>query len=309
VDEEEPNRRGRRGTQIHESQLLLYLRLSGKKLDLPLNVGAREGKDRSLTSDERSYWDGIGRDWQQTRPQGLWRTHCAEVEGDLFARWMPAGRAVRILKTDLFGEALGEGTFPTLERRGKRVVGIDLSTTVTRAARDRHDTLAAVEADVRNLPFSGESFDVVVSNSTLDHFRSQEEITLSLRELHRVLAPGGILLLTIDNLLNPVIALRNHLPFGLLNRLGIVPYYVGATFTPRRARRRLEEIGFEPSEFTTIMHFPRVVAVGLSGLMERRASTGAQRAFVRMLARFEVLSRWPTRFLTGHFVAVRAIRK
>jgi len=262
-----------------------------------------------LTSDERSYWDGIGRDWQQTRPQGLWRTHCAEVEGDLFARWMPAGRAARILKTDLFGEALGEGTFSTLERRGKRVVGIDLSLTVTRAARDRHGTLAAVGADVRSLPFSGESFDVVVSNSTLDHFRSQEGITLSLRELHRVLAPGGILLLTLDNLLNPLIALRNHLPFGFLNRLGIVPYYVGATLTPRRARRRLEEIGFEPFEFTTIMHFPRIVAVGLSGLLERNASAVAQRAFVRMLARFEVLSRWPTRFLTGHFVAVRAIRK
>mgnify|MGYP006138370175 CR=1 FL=1 len=37
-------------------------------------------------------------------------------------------------------------------------------------------------------------------------------------------------------LINPVVRLRNALPFGLLRRTGLVPYYVGATCGPRRLR-------------------------------------------------------------------------
>ena len=84
--------------------------------------------------------------------------------------------------------------------------------------------------------------------STLDHFRSHSEIVTSLRELLRVLRPGGQLLLTLDNPANPLVGLRNALPFGLLHRLRIVPYYVGATCGPRGLRRLLPQVGFEVLE-------------------------------------------------------------
>src|SRR5574341_1753589 len=105
------------------------------------------------------------------------------------------------------------------------VFGIDLSLLTVRAAKLRHHGLKATGADVRHLPFADGVFDVIVSNSTLDHFESSDEIISSLQELHRVLRTGGQLLLTLDNLANPLISLRNVLPFGLLNRLNIVPYY------------------------------------------------------------------------------------
>ena len=49
-------------------------------------------------------------------------------------------------------------------------------------------------APLSELPFDSESFDLVVSNDVLQHV-PEEDVELSLGELHRVLRPGGTLLL------------------------------------------------------------------------------------------------------------------
>jgi len=54
------------------------------------------------------------------------------------------------------------------------------------------------------------------------------------------------------------------------------------------------------------MHCPRVLAVACSrlvGLMPR----ACQRAFLRGLGACEALERLPTRWLTGHYIAVEAV--
>jgi SAM-dependent methyltransferase len=162
---------------------------------------------------------------------------------------------------------------------------------------------------VRWLPFADGTFDFIVSNSTLDHFESPHEIADGLRELHRVLRSGGQLLLTLDNLANPVISLRSILPFRLLNRLNIVPYYVGPTLGPRRLCHNLKQAGLEVLEVGTVMHFPRIFTVAMARILERRAGPETQRRFLRFWMSFEKLSHWPTRFLTGYFLAVRAIKR
>jgi len=150
---------------------------------------------------------------------------------------------------------------------------------------------------------------VIVPNSTLDHFESLYEVIVSLRELHRVLAAGGQLLLTLDNLANPAIALRNALPSWLLSRLSIVPYYVGATCGPGRLRRILRQVGFEVLEVTAVTHHSSVLAVSLACMLQRHATPETQRRFLAFLMALECLSRWPTRCLTGHCVAVKAKKR
>ena len=115
-------------------------------------------------------------------------------------------------------------------------------------------------ADVRQLPFSKASFDTVFSDSTLDHFDSEAGIRDALLELHRVLRPGGTLLLTMDNPVNPMVWLRNLSP-GFWMRLGIVPYAVGATASVRHLTRLLEQAGFDVPAAEAIMHVPRVLMV------------------------------------------------
>ncbi len=255
------------------------------------------------------YWGAVGDRWQDGRAQALWRSHSDAVNVGLLAKWLPAEPVHRALKTDLFDEAAGAGLYGRLALAANRVIGMDIATTTARAAAARHGALIAVGADARRLPFGDEAFDLILSNSTLDHFESKADLAASLRELHRVLKTPGLLIITLDNRANPAVALRNAMPFSLLNRLRIVPYYVGVTCGPRGLRRMLGQAGFQVSEICAVLHCPRVVAVAAAGLVHKYADAGAQRRFLRSLMSFERLSRWPTRFVTGYFVAARASKR
>jgi len=260
-------------------------------------------------SRQADYWDTVAGAWHGTHPQALWREHSDAVNSALLARWLPNDPVERLLKTDLFDEACSEGLYPLLASRARTVVGMDLSVLTAQTARLRYPALRTAEVDARCLPFADGTFDVIVSNSTLDHFESLDEVIVSLQELYRVLRADGQLLLTLDNLGNPVIALRNALPSWLLARLpSVVPYYVGATCGPRRLRCILEQIGFEVLEVEAVMHHPSVLAVATAGMLQRHAAPEAQKRFLARLMALERLSRLPTRFLTGHYVAVRAAK-
>jgi O-antigen/teichoic acid export membrane protein/ubiquinone/menaquinone biosynthesis C-methylase UbiE len=253
--------------------------------------------------DQVRYWEHVGAEWQQSQPNKLWRTHSDAVNRAWLAAWWPERRVERVLKTDMFDEAVGEGVYRLLVSRARFVTGIDISLTTLRAAR------IGIGADVRQLPFGNGVFDVVVSNSTLDHFETAEELAGSLRELSRVLRPGGELLLTLDNPLNPLVAIRNLLPFALLHRLRLTPYQVGVTCGPARLRRMLRETGFEVGEVGALLHCPRVFAVRLAGGVQHSGNAARQQRFLTGLMKWERLAHWPTRWLTGYFVAVKAVRR
>jgi SAM-dependent methyltransferase len=261
-----------------------------------------------LTEERVHYWNRVAKAWQEASPKTLWRAYNDAVNASLFSRWLPSGKVENLLKTDLFDESLSDGLYPLLASRAKNIVGMDISILTSHNARSRRESLKAVNADVRHLPFANGTFDVIVSNSTLDHFKSSDDIVASLSELNRVLRGGGQLFLTLDNLANPVIALRNTLPFRLLNYLNIVPYYVGTTFRPSRLCYHLNEAGLEVLEISAVMHFPRIFTMAMARIMESHAKREVKKRFLHFLMAFEHLSRWPTRFLTGYFVAVRAIK-
>jgi len=252
------------------------------------------------------YWDRVLEVRPDLHLQRLWRAHCNSIHHAIFERWLPRGRVDRLLKTDAFDEALGEGIFPLLSARARWVAVMDLSHRILQTALSRNGSLHAVTADVRHIPYAAGTFDVIVSNSTLDHFDSRRHIISGLSECYRVLHQGGRLLLTLDNLGNPLIRLRHLLPFRLLNHLGIVPYYVGSSYTPHALRRALEEIGFRVSAMTTIMHCPRVFVVPFTQFIQRVAGPQPQKRLLRLLRAFERLSCLPTSYLSGHFVAVLA---
>lgn len=258
---------------------------------------------------ETNYWEGIADEWKKTRPDRLWRKHSDAINQSLLLRWLPGQPVSRLLKTDTFDEAVGEGLAQFLQTRAHAVVGMDLSYQNVQLACRGETSVRGACADVRHLPFEEQSFDVVVSNSTLDHFQTLDEITVSLRELYRVLSHEGQLILTLDNLANPVIAARNHLPFKLLKRLGVVPYFVGATCGPGRLKTLLREVGFEVKEVTAVLHCPRMLAVLVAKILCSRAKPSAQQHFLRWLQTFESMARWPTRYLTGCFIAIRAEKR
>lgn len=262
-----------------------------------------------MTREKADYWDEVAEEWRVTPPQALWRLHSDAVNLALLRPWLPTDRVPYLLKTDAFDEGISAGVYPLLAARADCFMEMDIAVPMLYLARKRYPELQVIGADVRYLPFAADSLAIIVSLSTLDHYRSRQEIVSSLREFHRVLRPTGQLWLTLDNLANPIIRVRNALPFHWLKRLGIVPYYVGVTYGPRSLPRVLQKIGFEVVETSAVMHCPRVLAVPVSRLLERYTGQKTHRRFLHFLLAFERLSRWPTRFFTGHFVAVRAVKR
>jgi len=257
---------------------------------------------------ERARWQAAVEPLLNSQSEALWRAHCDAVNAALLERWLPTVPCARLLKTDLWDEAMGQGLYPLLAERAADVAGIDFVPAVIAAAVARHPQLGAVLADARALPFAAGAFDAVVSISTLDHFASSAEIEVALRELHRVLRPGGRLLLTLDNLANPIVALRNALPYSLLHGIGLVPYPVGATCRPRRLQSLVREAGFEVRETTAILHCPRALSIASARRVRRTATAQAAARFLARLRRWERLAQLPTRYLTGYFVAIHARR-
>ena len=66
--------------------------------------------------------------------------------------------------------------------RFKKLENLDYTTT------DLNSPLADVKADICNLPFSDNSFDVILCNHVLEHIPDD---TKAMQELYRVLKPGG----------------------------------------------------------------------------------------------------------------------
>jgi len=254
------------------------------------------------------HWDDVaaqtddGRDW-------LWRRHADAVNVDLCRRWIPVP-VRRLLKTDAFDEAVGGGLAPALAGVADRVSLIDVSGSMAARARRRASSVWVSVADVRALPFPDRSFDVVVSNSTLDHFEDEAAIADALRELCRVLAVGGRLIVTLDNPGHPLVWVRNALPFSWVHRAGLVPYFVGATLGRDRLTEMLDATGFDVLDVTSVLHCPRVLAIPLARAAAGSTdAAGMQTFLMRALTACERAERWPTRFVTGHFVAALAVRR
>ena len=265
-------------------------------------------KTKQEAAGATAQWNRHADDFLLTHQQHLWREHSDAVNAELLEAWLPPGRSGRILKTDLFDEAVTEGLREVLSRRGNVVVGIDVSTRILQAVGSNPGPLSCLGADVRALPLGAETVDVVVSLSTLDHFDSIDSMEESLTELYRVLVPGGTLILTLDNLANPVINIRNKLPYRVTHAAGLVPYPVGKTEGPIRVSRLVENAGFDIDDVTSIMHAPRVVAIPVLGVLSRLTKGRFPMGVSRALRGFETLKKTRTRFLTGHFIAIRATK-
>ena len=223
---------------------------------------------------------------------------------ELVRQWTKGRRVKTALKTDLFEEAFGDDhilfdLFP--EPYG--IIGIDVAqATALQASRRRPAANGRfLTTDARRLALRANAADLIISNSTLDHFDSREDFRQALGELARALEPGGLLIITMDNLQNPLYRLLRW-----LTRFKLGPFLLGYTTSEKQLVVDLEECGLEVVGTKLILHNPRLIST-LLFLALRRLMGGAADGPIRaLLGAFAALDKLPTRRFTACFVGASA---
>jgi len=178
----------------------------------------------------------------------------------------------------------GCGTGAVLKRLGNpdKTVGIDRSAEAIEFCRSR-GLPNAREGDLMALPFSDDSFDAVICSSVIYH-EWVKDVSVALRELRRVLRPGGILLLNVP-------------AFSFLHSAHDVVVMTARRFRKPEIRRILTTNGFVIRRLTywTTFLFPLAVLARTFGASkmgrdfpaEKKANRSVDRLFGAVMS-FEI---------------------
>ena len=252
----------------------------------------------------RGFWADVGtnfpdlggaRSTAQYRADEQWllRTHLPDLAG------------CRVLKTDLWDEARNTRILRWAAGRGAHAFGVDISGAIVADARVGFAAaglaLGGVRGDVRTLPFRSASFDAVYSMGTVEHF---DDTDGALREIFRVLRPGGRAVIGVPNRRDPF--LRPALVAALYH-LGLYDYGFEKSYARPVFRRMLERAGFTVTAETGILFVP-----GWLRMLDLACHTWLRplgRLTGALCAPFDWAShRWPGLRRHGYLLATVAVR-
>lgn len=137
--------------------------------------------------------------------------------------------------------------------RGAAVVGIDIHESRLAFAR-RHNSSPRAQyrsLDATRMDFADNSFDKAISFCVIEHFTDEAAV---LRNIARVLKPGGRLLLSADSLSNPEVTPAERETHRRR-------YAVNTFYTEDVLRKRLEQAGLELERTRYILTAPLTLAL------------------------------------------------
>ena len=208
-------------------------------------VNPRESPDVLARIDEEYYGDGKIIEEVSHFNVGSTRLFLHTLK--LISRCRPSGRLLDI--------GSGGGFFLKLAREyGYTAFGVEVDEDGCVVAR-RHGGLNIVHGTIFSAQFDTAFFDAVTLLNVLEHIESPSAV---LKEVSRVLKPGGVLVVTVPNLLFGLVLLRCydfvttvHRVRDFRNDFGVfhVPEH-HYFFTPATLRAMLAELGFQSIKVT-----------------------------------------------------------
>ena len=162
---------------------------------------------RKTYEGDRAYYDVL-LEWHRT---GQWRRRVEGVLREIAPHLRPGARVLDV------GCAVGTFALELARRGDLRVVALDFSTTALGMAREEARAeglgprIAFIAGAAELLALRGASFDLIVAADVIEHLVEPETF---LREAHRLLRPGGAILLETPNT-----CFRNYRAYPALRRV------------------------------------------------------------------------------------------
>jgi SAM-dependent methyltransferase len=148
-----------------------------------------------------------------------WTTPAGQIRANRRANYFITEGDIK--KTDTVLEiGCGTGLFTekVYNATGASIIATDLSEDLLNSARKRNLPITFKTEDAMNLSFADNSFNVVFGSSIIHHL----DFNKSLKEIYRVLKPGGRMVFAEPNMINPQILIQKNVPF-IKERLGDSP--------------------------------------------------------------------------------------
>ena len=249
-------------------------------VSVPVALALLLFRPRARSGDYGTFWHDVGAEFPDLGGAASTDVY-RDDEIRLLSSQVPDWRGVRILKTDLWDEARNTRIMQWAADQGADVFGIDISSPTVGLAREQFapGALKASRADVRHLPFADASFDVVYSMGTIEHFDESED---AVREMARVLKPGGRVILGVPNRFDPFL---RPVMVWLLWVLGHYGYGFEKSYSRRALRRMLERAGLDVAGESGILFIPGWLRMAdLAAYTRFQAATRVTRALVRLFA-------------------------
>lgn len=173
----------------------------------------RKSKDRTEGSSEPAeFYEREAPEYDRKRTPTGSADEVHSAADEIVLQLSPGWGGRRVLEI-----GVGTGRWTTLLlKQGARVVGLDISPSMVRIAAEKirdsqmGGNAALLLADAAKLPFKASSFDGLLCLNVFSHLRDHQQC---LREVARVLRPGGFLVVNYPNVLS------YYLPYGVLVNL------------------------------------------------------------------------------------------
>lgn len=155
----------------------------------------------------------------------------------------PDLKGKKMLKLDLWNEAFNTEVLMWAARQGIKIYALDVSDKVVNIAHQKMKKLGLshyfVVADMRDIPFKNNSFDLVYSMGTLEHIGDTKTV---IKEIYRVLKKNGVAITGVPNkhdlfLRAPILAFAN--------KIGLIPYGEELSFSRKEINKLFNSCQFK----------------------------------------------------------------
>ena len=201
-----------------------------------------------MDTKKSKYWDLIAKKTKSHHLEKNIAEYKRREHIQLIKKWAVTKNKT-ILKTDLYEEMFRTDSFMDwLQIESRKVYGIDISSQVVAIAKTNYPSGIFQRCNVTKLCFKNDFFDLIISNSTLDHLK-EDDVRKALKEMTRVLKPTGTIILTLDNKEN-----KNYYFFYQIRKLFFKSYYQDKCYSLNEVKKLTDDKGLIIKDVTSIVH-------------------------------------------------------